>query len=45
MTLYEKLRLILIIIQIIVTLGVPFVVVHVNSQLNSGPAQVSTGCK
>lgn len=34
MSLYEKLRIILIIVQIFVTLGLPFVVVHVNNHIN-----------
>lgn len=34
MTLYEKLRIILIVVQILVTLGLPFVVVHVNDHIN-----------
>lgn len=37
MTLYEKLRIVLIIVQIIVTLGLPFVVVYVNNHLNEKP--------
>lgn len=35
MTLYEKLRIWLIIVQIFVTLGVPFVVVKINTHLNT----------
>jgi len=34
MSLYEKLRIVLIIVQIVVTLGLPFVVVHVNNHIN-----------
>jgi hypothetical protein len=34
MSLYEKLRIVLIIVQILVTLGLPFVVVHVNNHIN-----------
>jgi hypothetical protein len=34
MSLYEKLRIVLIVVQILVTLGLPFVVVHVNGLIN-----------
>jgi hypothetical protein len=45
MTLYEKVRIGLIILQILVTLGVPFVVIKVNTHLNttSKPCEIKDG--
>lgn len=41
MTKYERFRLILTVINIVITLGLPFIVIHVNAQLNhNNPCKV-----
>lgn len=34
MTKYEKVRIALVIVNILITLGLPFIVVHINTKLN-----------
>lgn len=41
MTRYEKIRIVLVVVNLMITLGLPFVILHVNAKLNNPqPCQV-----
>jgi hypothetical protein len=41
MTKYEKIRIVLVVVNLLITLGLPFVILHVNAQLNNHqPCQI-----